>query len=161
MIADALVTDSVARVEAAARAAGLDITVRRMGALTRTAEEAAAACGCDVGQIVKSLIFRDRASGAPLLFLIGGDAQLDLTKAREVCGVKPSRVDAAWVRDATGFAIGGVSPLGHRTVPRTFMDSRLLDQPVVWAATGAQDAVFETHPADLAMAAGASIASLT
>lgn len=160
MSADGRPRDSVARVEAAARDAGLDITIRRMGALTRTADEAAHACGCEVAQIVKSLVFRDKATDAPLLFLIGGDAQLDLAKARAACGVKPSRVDAAWVRAVTGFAIGGVSPLGHRTPPRAFMDEALMTRPTVWAAAGAQDAVFEVAPDALVRATGAKMASL-
>ena len=153
--------DSVARVEEAARRAGLTIAVRRMGVPTRTAEEAAAARGCDVSQIVKSLVFRDAETDAPLLFLIGGDARLDLDKAEAACGAKPCRADAGWVRDVTGFAIGGVAPLGHRTQPRAFIDEALMRHASVWAAAGAQDAVFEAAPEALAEAARAERVSLT
>ena len=153
-------SDSVARVEAAAKDSGLAIAVRRMGMPTRTAEEAAAACNCEVAQIVKSLIFKDAESGAPLLFLVGGDARLDLARAEAACGTKPARADAAWVREVTGFAIGGVSPLGHKTPPRAFIDHGLMRHDAVWAAAGAQDAVFETAPRALAEAIGAQVVAL-
>lgn len=151
---------SIARVEAAARAAGLSITVKRMGESTRTAEEAAAQCGVTVGRIVKSLVFQGASSGKLMLFLIPGDRQMDLAKAAAIAGESLKRADPRLVRDETGFAIGGVSPLGHRIAIRAFADRALLDHPTVWAAAGAHDAVFEAEPNALVGAAGATVADL-
>lgn len=151
---------SVARVEAAARAAGLPISVKRMGESTRTAEEAAAQCGVTVGRIVKSLIFQGASTGKLMLFLIPGDRQMDLSKAAAVAGETLKRADARLVRDETGFAIGGVAPIGHRIAIRAFADKSLLVHPSVWAAAGAHDAVFEAEPNALFAAAGALVADL-
>ncbi|MBK8456914.1 MAG: YbaK/EbsC family protein [Phyllobacteriaceae bacterium] len=151
---------SIARVGEAARAAGLAIVVKRMGESTRTAEEAATQCGVTVNRIVKSLVFQGASSGRLMLFLIPGDCQMDLAKAAIVAGETLKRADARMVRDETGFAIGGVSPLGHRIAIRTFADAALLEQPTVWAAAGAHDAVFEAEPKALVKAAGATIADL-
>ena len=107
-------SSSIERVEQAARDAGLDIEVKRMGASTRTAEEAAAQCGCGVGQIVKSLVFQGERSGRLFLFMVSGAHQLDLDKATALVGETLARADPRRIRDETGFAIGGVSPLGHR-----------------------------------------------
>src|SRR3954447_8218354 len=107
-------SSSIERVEQAARDAGLDIEVKRMGASTRTAEEAAAQCGCDVDQIVKSLIFQGDQSGRLFLFMVSGAHQLDLDKAAALVGETLVRADARRVREETGFAIGGVAPIGHQ-----------------------------------------------
>lgn len=153
-------TGSIARVEAAAKAAGLEIVVKRMGESTRTAEEAAAQCGVSVGRIVKSLVFQGVYSGNLMLFLVPGDRQMDLEKAAVAAGEPLKRADARLVRDETGFAIGGVSPLGHRIAIRCFADAALLSHPTVWAAAGAHDAVFEAEPGALVRAAGATVADL-
>lgn len=145
------------RVEEAARAAGLAITVRRMGVPTRTAEEAAAAVGCAVGQIVKSLVFRGAESGRLVLLLVSGANRVDPDRAAEAAGEALVRADADEVRARTGFAIGGVAPLGHREAPRVFIDRDLMGWPVVRAAAGAPDALFEVAPGDLARATGARI----
>ncbi len=100
------------RVKLAAEQAGLDISVLEMPQSTRTAEEAAAACGCDVAQIVKSLIFRRADNGRPVLLLVSGSNRVDLDKVADVIGSKLLRADADYVRAETGFAIGGVAPLG-------------------------------------------------
>ena len=96
-----------------------------MAKSTRTAEEAAAACGCQVGQIVKSLVFRGRPSGRPLLFLVAGDNRLDETRAAELVDEALERPDARFVRETTSFAIGGVPPFGHDNRPATIMDEDL------------------------------------
>ena len=140
---------SVKRVERAAAEAGLAIEVRRMGESTRTAEDAARACGCAVGQIVKSLIFRGRDTGDLVLLLVAGDNRVDPDKATAAAGEILDRADANEVRARTGFAIGGVAPIGHLEAPRIWMDRDLERQSVIWAAAGAPDAVFETTPADL------------
>jgi prolyl-tRNA editing enzyme YbaK/EbsC (Cys-tRNA(Pro) deacylase) len=151
---------SIERVTKAAADAGLDIEVRRMGASTRTAEEAAAQCGCAVGQIVKSLVFQGEISGRLFLFLVSGSNQLDLAKAAELAGEPLKRADPRHIRDETGFAIGGVSPIGHLTDIDAFADESLLTWPVVWAAAGAHDAVFAAEPKALIAAARARVAKL-
>jgi prolyl-tRNA editing enzyme YbaK/EbsC (Cys-tRNA(Pro) deacylase) len=151
---------SIERVEQAARDAGLDIEVKRMGASTRTAEEAAAQCGCGVGQIVKSLIFQGEQSGRLFLFLVSGAHQLDLDKASALIGETLARADARRVRDETGFAIGGVAPIGHQIPIGAFADQALLSYNRVWAAAGAHDAVFAAEPAALFEAAAASAVEL-
>jgi len=151
---------SVERVEQAARQAGLDIEVKRMGASTRTAGEAAVQCGCVVGQIVKSLVFQGEPSGRLYLFLVSGDNQLDLDKAAMLTAELLVRADPRRVRDETGFAIGGVAPIGHKMAIVAFADNTLLRYGRVWAAAGAHDAVFAAEPAALIKAAGAKVADL-
>lgn len=146
---------SVERVEAAARDLGLPVTVRRMPASTRSAGEAAAACGCDVARIVKSLVFLGAESGAARLFLVSGAHPLDPARAAAAAGETLARADAKAVRRLTGFAIGGVAPIGHPAPVPTWIDETLLAHRTVWAAAGAPDAVFEVAPADLARAVGA------
>jgi prolyl-tRNA editing enzyme YbaK/EbsC (Cys-tRNA(Pro) deacylase) len=153
-------TGSVERVEQAARQAGLDIEVKRMGASTRTAEEAAVQCGCVVGQIAKSLVFQGEPSGRLYLFLVAGDNQLDLNKAAMLTAELLVRADPRRVRDETGFAIGGVAPIGHKMAIVAFADNTLLRYGRVWAAAGAHDAVFAAEPAALIKAAGAKVADL-
>ena len=150
---------SVKRVERAAQDLGLDVTVRRMGASTRTAEDAAAACGCAVGQIVKSLIFR--GDNGLVLLLVSGANRVDTDHVGAVIGETLARADATEVRAETGFAIGGVAPIGHLTAPRLWMDADLMDYPTVWAAAGAPDAVFEIAPTALQTATGAEIIAMT
>lgn len=151
---------SVRRVEMAAAELGLAVEVRRMGASTRTAKDAAVACGCAVGQIVKSLIFRGRDSGALVLLLVSGASRVDGGLAAKAAGEPLDRADADEVRARTGFAIGGVAPIGHLEAPRILMDRDLLKFPVVWAAAGAPDAVFSVAPGELARATGAHMADL-
>jgi len=148
---------STDRVRAAAEAAGLPLEIREMPQSTRTAEEAAAACGTSVAQIVKSLIFRRATSGAPLLLLVSGKNRVDEKAIRAALGDTLKRVDANEVRDLTGFAIGGVAPLGSLTPLPTFMDADLMAFDVVWSAAGAPSAVFAAEPAALAAATGAEI----
>jgi prolyl-tRNA editing enzyme YbaK/EbsC (Cys-tRNA(Pro) deacylase) len=147
---------SIERVSRAAREAGLEIEIRRMGESTRTAQDAANQCGCVVGQIVKSLVFEGETSGRLVLFLVSGDRQLDLAKAAALVGEKLKRADPRRIRDETGFAIGGVSPIGHKAAIRAYADRTLLDHDVVWAAAGAHDAVFSSEPGALIAAAGAT-----
>ena len=148
---------STDRVRLAAEAAGLAISIREMPQSTRTAEEAAAACGTSVGQIVKSLIFRGAASGEPVLLLVSGANRVDTGAVARTIGEALERMDADAVRMATGFAIGGVAPLGAIVPIRTYMDEDLLAFATVWAAAGSPQAVFEAEPRALASAAGADI----
>jgi len=151
---------SIRRVEEAAQAAGLAIEVRRMGESTRTAEEAAQQCGCQVAQIVKSLIFQGKDSGRLVLFLVAGNNRLDTTKAAALAGEELERADPRLIRDRTGFAIGGVAPIGHLEPIAAFADETLLGYDIVWAAAGAHDAVFAAQPDALMRAANATTAAL-
>lgn len=145
------------RVAEAAKALGLSITVEQMPASTRTAEEAAAACNCAVGQIVKSLIFERHDTGALVLLLIAGHNKADMDLAAQVIGSSLDRADPKKVRAETGFAIGGVAPIGHLCDLPVYMDPALLDYPSVWAAAGAPNAVFAVDPAALKAATKAQM----
>jgi prolyl-tRNA editing enzyme YbaK/EbsC (Cys-tRNA(Pro) deacylase) len=145
------------RVQDALRAKGLDCTVRHMDRTTRTAEQAAVTCGCAVGQIVKSLVFRGAQSGKPYLLLVSGANRVDEKRVAAHIGESLERPDAPYVREATGFSIGGIPPLGHATPLATFMDEALLAYDVVWAAAGTPDAVFPVAPAMLAEVTAATI----
>lgn len=151
---------SVKRVERALAAAGLHAHTLRMPSTTRTAQEAAAACGCDVAQIVKSLIFEGVESGKLVLLLVSGHHQANMDRAAEAVGEALRRADPKRIRDETGFAIGGVAPLGHKNTPPCWMDETLLTFPTVWAAAGAPDSVFEVDPRALCVAIGAATAAL-
>jgi prolyl-tRNA editing enzyme YbaK/EbsC (Cys-tRNA(Pro) deacylase) len=148
---------STDRVRAAAQAVGLPVDIVEMPHSTRTAEEAAAACSCSVAQIVKSLIFRKAETGAPVLLLVSGQNRVDQTAIAGEIGEPLERMDAQAVRALTGFAIGGVAPLGSLTPLATFMDADLLAFGTIWAAAGAPHAVFATEPRALAEATGARI----
>lgn len=151
---------SIDRVTRAAADAGLGIEIKRMGASTRTAEDAATQCDCTVAQIVKSLIFEGETSGRLYLFLVSGIHQLDLDRAAALAGEALKRADARKIRDETGFAIGGVSPIGHLAAMPAFADETLLGFDRVWAAAGAHDAVFMAEPRALIEAAHAVVAEL-
>ena len=150
---------SLRRVAAAIKEAGLAAEITEPGP-TRTAEEAAAACGCELDQIVKSLIFTG-ASGQLYLFLTAGGNRLDPERAAEAAGEALSRADADTVRRETGFAIGGVAPLGHLRAPVILADPRLLDFDIVYAAAGTPRHVFAAEPGALIAACGARMAGFT
>ncbi len=138
---------SAARVVEALRSAGVTAEVKEFSESTRTAEEAAEAVGTTVGQIVKSLLFT--AGERPILALVSGTNRADTAKLAAAAGGKIRRADADTVRNVTGYAIGGVPPLGHATALRTFLDRDLLQYPTVWAAAGTPNAVFEITPGEL------------
>jgi prolyl-tRNA editing enzyme YbaK/EbsC (Cys-tRNA(Pro) deacylase) len=141
---------SARRVQAALRDLGLDAEVVELADSTRTAPEAAAAVGCELGAIVKSLVFRGARSGEPGLALVSGDRRADEAALAQALGEPVERADADWVREATGFAIGGVPPLGHPAPVRTLMDDGLGRFEVVWAAAGTPRTVFPIAPRELA-----------
>jgi Cys-tRNA(Pro) deacylase len=150
---------NLARVVAAAASSGLAIEVRRFPEETRTAAEAARAVGCDVAQIVKSLVFM--ADGEPVIALLSGADRLDPSRLAAAMGASEvRRADADEARAATGFAIGGVPPFGHARALTVLIDERLLAHDVVWAAAGLPDAVFRVAPQALQAAAGARLATL-
>ena len=134
---------NVVRVQDALHAAGAPGSVRMLDESARTAAEAAAALGVEVGQITNSLVFV--ADGEPLLVLTSGRHRVDTAKVAELVGVaKVSRADADFVREHAGVAIGGVSPIGHPRPLRTLVDIALNDYDIVWAAAGHTHAVFPT-----------------
>ena len=150
---------NVVRVVEAARVLGLEITPRRFPDGTKTAADAAAAIGVELGQIVKSLIFA--VDGEVVLAYVSGSNQLDEKKlALAAGGLKCARVDADVVRQATGFPIGGVPPFGHSTQLRVFVDPDLLQYDEVWAAAGTWNDNFGAAPADIVRVAGGVVTDL-
>jgi Cys-tRNA(Pro) deacylase len=152
---------SAERVAAAAREHGLDINVVEFSQTTRTAEDAAAAIGCQVAQIVKSLVFV--VNGQPVISLVSGQNLLDTRKLAAIYDVgrkKVKRADAEIVKSATGFSIGGVPPFGHASSLPVTIDEDLTRFDIVWAAAGTPNAVFPISPEDLAMASGGTAADL-
>ncbi|WP_347268049.1 YbaK/EbsC family protein [Paracoccus sp. (in: a-proteobacteria)] len=152
---------SLRRVQSALEAAGLGIEIRETDDSARTAEGAAAAVGCAVDQIAKSIIFRGAATGHVVLFLTAGGNRVDPGKAAAVAGQELGKADADLVRAETGFAIGGVAPVGHLRRLEAFLDPRLLEFGTVWAAAGTPRHVFAIAPADLLRLTGAQQADFT
>ena len=149
---------SLRRVQSALEAAGLTIDIRETDDSARTAEGAAAAVGCTVDQIAKSIIFRGEDSGHVVLFLTAGGNRVDPAKATAVAGQVLGKADADLIRAETGFAIGGVSPIGHLTPVTAYLDPRVLDFETVWAAAGTPRHVFAIKPDDLLRLTGAKVA---
>ena len=150
---------NVARVVESARAAGLEIKVTRFPEGTRTAADAARAVGCEIGQIVKSLVFM--ADGAALVALVSGANRVDPAKLAAAAGVEDvRRADGHEARLATGVAIGGVPPFGHLNPVAVLVDRDLLGHDRVWAAAGLPDAVFPIAPDALVRVSGGTVADL-
>ncbi len=148
---------SLARVTLALRQSGVDAVPLEMPGETRTAEQAAAAAGCGLNQIVKSILFQGE-SGRLCLFLTAGGNQVDAARASALAGEPLGRADGRTVREVTGFAIGGVAPLGHLTPLPVWMDPTLLSFAQVWAAAGTPRHIFAIAPAELLALSGAVIA---
>ncbi len=140
-------------------ALGERFEVLEFDAGTRTAEDAAAAIGCKAAEIAKSLIFR-AASGGPVLVVASGAHRVDEKKIAALIGEPITRADADFVREATGFAIGGVPPVGHITAPIVLIDASLTAFEAVWAAAGTPNAVFRLTPADLIELTGGRVAEV-
>lgn len=152
---------SAQKVADAAATLGLTIDIVTFEQPTRTAEQAAEAIGCAVGQIVKSLVFV--VGGKPVMALVSGSNQLETRKLAGLFGVgrkQVERADADTVREATGYAIGGVPPFGHATTMPVYVDEDLTRYDVIWAAAGTPNAVFAITPADLLRAGGGHVADL-
>jgi prolyl-tRNA editing enzyme YbaK/EbsC (Cys-tRNA(Pro) deacylase) len=128
---------------------GYDYNVIEHVESTRTAQEAADRAGCELGQIVKSLIFRGKTSGKPILVLTSGANRVDEKRISGYAGETISRADADFVRTVTGFAIGGVPPIGHAEKMETYLDEDFLSYQTIWAAAGTPNAIFELKTADL------------
>jgi len=151
---------SARRVRDALLALELPADIHRLTDSTRTAPEAAAAVGCELGAIVKSLVFRGADTLTPVLALVSGDNRADEAKLEATIGERVERPDAAYVREVTGYAIGGIPPVGHPAPVRTVLDEDLLRFDTVWAAAGHPHAVFPIAPLTLAEKTGATVAPL-
>ena len=152
------ILESMERFEVWLAESGIGVAVKRFPEGTRTAVDAAKAVGCEVEQIVKSLVFV--AGGRPVVALVSGGNRLDETRLAAVAGEPVTKADAQTARAATGYAIGGVPPFGHATEVPVFMDRDLLGHGVVWAAAGRPDSVFEISPGRLRELSEAVVADL-
>jgi len=134
---------------------GSDYEVQEFELATRTVAEAAAAIGCEDAQIAKSLVFRSDSDRSVLVVMCGIN-RVDTAKVAVIVGEKISRADPDFVRERSGYAIGGVPPVGHRTLPVTVLDQDLLGFNDVWASAGTPNAVFRLTPSDLRILTGAN-----
>lgn len=151
---------SLKRVMQALENAGCPALPVEVGQAT-TARMAADLVGCDVDQIAKSIIFRGDMSGEAVLFITAGGNQVAADRAATLAGEPLGKADAALIRAQTGFAIGGVSPVGHLTPPRAFFDPRLLESDTVWAAAGTPRHLFAIGPVELQALSGATVGAFT
>lgn len=152
---------SLKRVIATADAAGLPIDPIEMTTPTNTAQQAADAVGVEVDQILKSIIFAGETSGLAVLFMTAGTNRVAPEKASELAGEPLGKADAAFIRAETGFAIGGVAPIGHTKPVKAYFDPRLLEFPVIWAAAGTPRHNFAVDPNRIVEITGAKIADFT
>ena len=142
-------TDSIDRVRSALAVLNLQTEIKEFSASTRTSADAAAAIGCSVAQIAKSLVFRTKPSGRAVLVMASGANRVDEQKLAAALGETIGKADADFVRAETGFAIGGVSPVGHGLRLKTFIDEDLMAFSEIWAAAGSPNSVFRLTPQDL------------
>jgi len=155
-----IVSKSLKRVRAALEGLGHPATIVETP-LSRTAAQAAKAVGCEIDQIAKSIIFRGETSGEAILFVTAGGNTVDAAKASALAGEPLGKADAALIRAQTGFAIGGVSPVGHLNPIRTVMDPRLLDFAEIWGAAGTPTHVFSANPSEIERMSLAQVADFT
>jgi prolyl-tRNA editing enzyme YbaK/EbsC (Cys-tRNA(Pro) deacylase) len=144
----------------ALRARGFPNEVTQLSLSARTSAEAAAALGCEVAEIAKSLVFRARQSGRPVLVVASGTSRVDEQKLAALLGEPVGRADPDFVRAETGFAIGGIPPIGHLRPLPTFIDEQLLSLGRIWAAAGHPHAVFQLTPAELVTMTGGRVADV-
>jgi len=156
MTVDLRMSKSALRVQEALASAGLSARVVELPQSTRTAADAAKAIGCEVGQIAKSLVFRAK-SGDPVLVIASGTNRVNESTIASAIGEPIRKADAEFVRERTGYAIGGVPPVGHIESIRTFIDEDLLHFDRIWAAAGTPNAVFELSPAELPRLTGGAV----
>jgi prolyl-tRNA editing enzyme YbaK/EbsC (Cys-tRNA(Pro) deacylase) len=152
---------SAKRVQQALAELGLDLQVVELPASTRTAQEAAAAIGCQVGQIVKSLVFRGKHTERPFLVVASGSNRVNEKRLAMYLGEPVEKADAEFVRAHTGYAIGGVPPVGHDCELLTCVDEDLFQYEEIWAAAGTPHAVFRLTPADLEQMTAGQIVDIT
>jgi prolyl-tRNA editing enzyme YbaK/EbsC (Cys-tRNA(Pro) deacylase) len=146
---DKPLSPSAQKIQDVLNSLGYNYTVIEHVESTRTAQEAADRAGCALGQIVKSLIFKGKESGKPILVLTSGSNRVDEKRISGYAGESIGRADADFVRSVTGFAIGGVPPLGHLQKMETYLDEDFLQYLTIWAAAGTPNAIFELKTEDL------------
>lgn len=151
---------SAQKVQDALAARGMSLQVMELPGSTRTAVEAAEAIGCSVGQIVKSLVFKAKHSARPVLVIASGSNRVDERKLEALIGEPLGKADADFVRQQTGFVIGGVPPVGHSRPLLTYLDADLLEYTEVWAAAGTPHAVFRLTPQELCALSGGEVVEL-
>jgi prolyl-tRNA editing enzyme YbaK/EbsC (Cys-tRNA(Pro) deacylase) len=159
MVKDEL-SSNARKVQQALEAQGLPCQVVELPSSTRTAMEAAQSIGCEVGQIVKSLVFREKESGLPVLVETSGSNRVDEGLLAALCGSVVEKASAEFVRERTGFSIGGVPPLAHDHPIKAFIDEDLLQYAEIWAAAGTPHAVFRLAPSDLVRITGGKTARI-
>ncbi len=152
---------SAQRVQEALEAKGVTLKVMELPGSTRTAQEAAHAAGCEIGQIVKSLVFKGGKSGGAVLVLTSGSNRVDESRVSEELGEPLGLADADFVRETTGFSIGGVPPVGHQSSISTFIDEDLMEYEFIWAAAGTPRAIFKLTPDELVHITGGKIITVT
>ncbi len=152
---------SLKRVKTALDAAGLTVEIMETGADTKTAQAAADVAGCALDQIAKSIIFKGEDTGNAILFLTAGGNRVSAAKASAVAGQLLGKADAALIRAQTGFAIGGVSPIGHLNPIQAYLDPRLTAFDTIWAAAGTPHHIFPISPDRLIALTGATPADFT
>ena len=153
-------SESARRVQRALAAVGIAAEVVELPQSTRTASDAAAAIGCRVEQIAKSVFFRRADSGQPVLVIASGPNRVDERLVSSHLNAEITKADADFVRAATGFAIGGIPPLGHDVPVQTLIDEDLLRLDTIWAAAGTPHAVFSINPNQLVQATGGQVVSV-
>jgi prolyl-tRNA editing enzyme YbaK/EbsC (Cys-tRNA(Pro) deacylase) len=151
---------SAKRIQGALNALGAKLEVVELPASTRTSAEAAAAIGCSIKQIAKSIIFRSITTDKPVMVIASGPNRVDEEKIRGIIGEGIEKADAEFVRKATGFAIGGIPPIGHAEPITTIIDEDLLKLDEIWAAAGTPNAVFKLNPAILVQMTGGSVKAI-
>lgn len=151
-------TPSARKVQETLKKLGYDCSVLEFSESTRTAQEAADRVGVTLGQIVKSLIFKGSSTGKPILVLTSGANRVDEALVSTYAGEPIGRAEAEFAREVTGFAIGGIPPVGHARRIETYLDEDLLQYEVIWAAAGTPKAVFELTPAALKEMTGGTVA---
>jgi prolyl-tRNA editing enzyme YbaK/EbsC (Cys-tRNA(Pro) deacylase) len=142
-------SSSAQKIQEALEAHGVACQVVEMKETTRSAQEAADALGCRVGQIAKSLIFKGKQTNQPILVIASGPNRVNEKKVSQLVSEPLTKADADFVREHTGFSIGGVPPLGHHRALTTFIDEDLLKFTEIWAAAGTPNAVFKLTPDEL------------
>src|SRR5574339_80027 len=154
---DTSLSPSAQKIQNLLNSLGYEYEVIEHAESTRTAQEAAERAGCELGQIVKSLIFRGKQSGKPILVLTSGANRVDEKRISEYAGESIGRADADFVRSVTGFAIGGVPPIGHVQKMETYIDEDFLQFQTIWAAAGTPNAIFELTTEDLQKMTGGNV----
>jgi prolyl-tRNA editing enzyme YbaK/EbsC (Cys-tRNA(Pro) deacylase) len=152
---------SAQKVQQALNARGVRLQVVELPGSTRTAVEAAQAVGCEVGQIIKSLVFKGKRSGRPVLVIASGGNRVNEKRIEALIGEPLGKADADFVRQRTGFVIGGVPPVGHSDKIETFIDEDLFGYDLLWAAAGTPHAVFQLSPEDLRVISDGKVIQIT